>query len=1508
MDILENFVKDDFDVDKLFPVDRISVAKSEASARNDAALTALLEPGQNPIDTYRLLYDESLRGKDEFAKLKGDNILKRRKQSDTGVAMQILSDDSIPDEKKRSALQYLSQHEPSLAESFLTRLSVKDRQSFNSEADKVADVGRNFLHEELAYREAAQAVLNGARKTLDTSVAFNKADPGYGEQMVPLGSTYQTATLLSDIQKDLGIDVGILGKFSQAVAKSRIIDALNNMPAEERFTKLAKMKDKILGNSGIIVRNKNDVEAMTLLSQLGEGDYSTTEKVADTVFQVLDVIGVGQLLKGGAKGAVKILKPAPVIKDVPSPLSPLELSTVASPDQAKGLYKAIVESPSEEAAMALANASKVDTILHVEGVKPLDEAITASIVKPNGAAEEIEALRSLVRQGGLQFDDAEVVAGLNELRTKFNAAKGISQYDNYTQIGIDGDAYVVRSVYGNGYSGGFLTADEALERARYQFKDFTIRDEDLSIIARKPGGKYEKVDINEVKGVEGDYLVQLDFRSPLEVSKFTPLQTKWNWLDRIPWLRSRFTGSGSRLFVDAASILPKNLTGAMENAVDYATSVDKYVVGIADDFAKSRKALHSNEQLMLNQVIKDSDAQRIEFPDSVLKGQYGLSDEGIDALKIWRKAQDTNHWLANLTYVKQLNNENYMKLVNNNAQLYGKPIPKNSNIGKVYDPELDSVRKLSSQELDDLYEQGGTIARMKSTESINGEDVSYFITTNKQGNYLRKLTDSDQVLNYIPGYYHRYYESPRFVVKKGVNADGQEYEKAIAVSATWQEAEAFLKRMAAYEGKSVEDFGRVRGDIKDVAIGAAEEWDLRATSGAINQRHRGEILTNAASNVHLSNESFVLNPMESLIRASSAIARKVALQDVIDNAKSRLMSEFKNILPKDGSYPTSWQQIGLAGDMGSTEAKNARALWDYIDQMEIGYYEGIDALTKNIFNTLADELGKAGHMKAERASLAASRLNPMSSISSFVHSAMIKWNPLRQWVVQPIQTLQLYAYDHVSALKTSKDLVTLGNASFKKIAGQALSVEEKQLDDFVHSWGGFAGVDRQIMVDGPLRELVHNENMILRGLGKIDKMVGQIGFDFSEKTNLLNHALTVRNRFIRLGKDVTDKRVIDEITAETRALTGSMNEAGAMPYNKTTPAIFMKFLQIPQKGLLKVTTNQRLTPGVKARIATYDALLYGVPITSVAAWMDKDVLSEDPDVREVQLFGALTWAYNKAFKNLFKTEGSNINAQSLGPYETSGWRELITNFMDGGMNKMLANTPAGSLVMGSNPRLTNALHRTMSALGVGDYKDNPAKFGEVIQDWARISSGASHLMNTYYMINANKELTKTGAQLREGISNWDVLHEMFGMQTTKEASAFAVMDDARKIKKQRTEEIQAHVDFVLRIFKDRYNEANSDPEKLVTIFKEVNRTFAHDNAAMDIAHKHLLNRIKTTDDWFPNMIFQYAGILTKEQLSTNLKRSGMPEEQITKYLNILNDMYDEQTAKEFDKYEKESEK
>lgn len=1480
MDVLENYKGDtspQINIDEMYGVEKKRKPLSDATARNEAALMSLLHAEPSKItETYQNLYNELLQGGTEYSDMVGRDLENKASKGISDTLVGILGDASLPLDVKKSAVEAAKTYSPSKVDMFSQKVASEDQEG-NAEQAYMLERSRNVLAKENDFRAQRQAIHNAHQASKDSSFTGFLVD--LVEAALP--TFFQTAGTLTEVQKSLGMKPSVVDRLYLKGAKEKIREHLFKLPPEQRAQAVETIANAIDENSGVLIYKKNDLAARELLSQLIGDGYSGSDAAVDNAVQLLDAIGVGQLTRSVSKGVVRGFSKR--IVDTPTaPASPLDIAASSNPAEARKLYEAA--NVSDESSLAISGTDKTSLILDNELPQLLSESVPNKLVDPARRVSK-ELKETVLGKGGIRFTQKERDEALEKAKTEYLNATGVNLLDNYTQFGIQGDKVVVKGFYGSS-EGGFLKAEDALEQARYTFRSFEIGDDSLSIHKLSDEGEYVPVKLEDVKGVEGNYIVGLEIKRGIDVSD--TLDVKYNFADRFKFSNSRITGSVSSNILDHASMLHPVITGSAERAVDLGTRIDKLIIQIGDDYARQARSLDKAQREQLAKVIHDSNFNRVEYDDSTLRTTYGLNDRAIDALKKWREGWDSHHWLSNLTHVKNMRNSGYQVLVSPNAKLYGKPVSKGSATGEVYDATTDTIKLLSSNELDSLYNKGGTLVKLRTPETILGKEVTHFAVDNSPSTYLRTLNDSDQVLNYIPGYYKLYYNSPRFVVEKVKGSNGSTYERAIAVAGDWKEAEHYLKRKAAAAGVTPEQFGRIRGDIKQYSLGDDMDWELGRAAGVVNQRHRGKLLADASSpTVHLGSTNYVVDPMESFIRSASNISARVALQDEIDVMKKRLMTQYKNVMPEKGEYPSSYLDIGKKGDEFSKEAADARTLWGYIDKLENGYINAIDAASKDIFRAMGDVVGKKGLSGAERGLMFLSRQNFMQDANNLVYQSLIKFNPLRQWIVQPIQALQLWAYDPISFVKSMDAFSNWMTASIAKKAGAPLTKKQKEIYDFMEKWGGLDGVDRQNLVDGPLRDMSRSSNKALRAIGKASDIPAKVGFDPAERTNLALHVLTERERAIRQGKDIDDVNVIDEVFAKARALTLSMNRAGDMPYNRTAISILTRFLQIPHKSFTKITYNRRLSKSEKARIAVGDLLLYGVPIATFGEVIGKDVLSDDPVMREAQMFGLFTAGYNRIWRDFLGVENMEANLSSMSPYETQGWNDLAVAFWESGIAGMIGSTPAGELFVGNNPRVTEAFKRMSRWMNINNYEGAPEDFSSVVSGFASITSGWSNYLKYRYITNTEIQMNKNGVVLKEGVSNAEALHVLFGIQSMSESARFDYLSKMNKKQKAKEEEIKSAVKDIVQAYTRIFQSPISEQEQFIRILQEMNRVFSDNSKDLELAHKEFIRLARDRDSGVVSGFLRFAGILSFEEHKQMLKASGMPEEQIQKFIEIL---------------------
>lgn len=1474
-------------VDELYKED--STAKTfpipENTVKTQAASVALLSGNPNLEEEYRNNYQDIITGGKGVYGTRLKEIADKSRNAYNSALTSVLQDPTVDIKAKEAALKASADMDTDLVKELaIKQASQLDEGMFNSREKAVISLTQDRINTEMQYRDFEQKMINITKLKIDPS--FKTVVSDVMEWFVPGSMTASAFTAQKAVGKELGIDLGV----SVADNKIKIREKLASLPAQQRQQMLFKIHDAIANNSGLVFKDKNTLEGLSMISELAIGsDYGSGSAVLDRVVQVMDAIGLGGVVKGTMKATARFYNKAKVAEVVinPSPVAALPVIASVNPESARAVYKAATTS--DEVAKATSGISKNDLVIHMEApnVGVSSTEVEAKLVDPaRGISPQLAELAT--QTGGLRFTEEEIQSAREAATKRFQAVSGVVQYHNYTQVMNEGDNLIYRGFYG-GPNMGFASAEEAIDSAKYAFKDFGIKESDMLTYRRTNEGTFERVPFMEAKGNPGEYIVGIDAKAPIMMGDIDPSPLTWklNYFDRFKNLWSRGTGSVTQNLIDAASVQPKLVTASAEVAVDRSVAIEKIVLQKGDQYAKQAKALDKADKDSLMKAIVDGDNQRVNWSDLDLKHRFGLSDNAITAYRTFRDAQDTNHWLSNLTYVKNFRNNGWKLLETSNARLFGKEVQKALPSSAVYDPVSDTTRILTRQELDDLYNRGGTLAKLRSEQDLGGVKATHFIVENSPNSYLRVLNDADQVINYIPGYYKRYYNSPRFVVKYERGPDGNNYERAVAISGTWEDAEKHLAGLARNEGKLPEEFGRVRGDVKD-----AIELELEAMSqaGMVNQRHRGQLLDNAQSPIYVGTAGNVLDPSESFIRAAASISQKVGMQDTVDTLKRRLMTQFKTVMPVDGSYPTRLEDIGRKGDMYSKEARDARSLWQYVDSLEAGFYNMLDVVSREIFSQISVSAGKKGMKGVEKAANIASEISPMQSLSAGLHRALITWNPLRQLLVQPAQAMRLSIYNPPAFAKAMADWNMFIGGILQKRSGKALTAEQKAIDDMVNRWGGLDGVDRSILVEGPLRTMTVSSlpsgvKQVAEAAKSVDKAVATVGFDAGEKFNMFLHMATIRNEYKMLGKDVTNLRVQDEIFAKARAMTLSLNQAGMMPYNRTAVSLFTKFLQIPHKALLQVTTNRRLTASDKARILTADLLLYGVPMGAVAGLIGKDFLPENPDVRDKIEFGLLTNIYNKSLENLTGVN-PDANLSSLAPYELSGWRNLIGGMLENGLAATLAKTPAGTLTIGSNPRLSNAIAKTMDFVRQNGVEGDPVAFREVVHEFAKIAGGYNNYVKAKYILETAKVADQRGLILKEGVSNLEALHALFGIPYKSVEANFTALEKITRETKNKKKNIEEAVDRTMSLMHAKYQLGTSDFEQSIRTIQEFNRIFT-DPQDLGIALSHYAKRTKTGEDWLITAMMKYAGFADKEDLDIVIKASGLSEERKDFFRNIL---------------------
>jgi len=1165
---------------------------------------------------------------------------------------------------------------------------------------------------------------------------------------------------------------------------------------------------------------------------------------------------------------------------VENPASPAKIVQQANPEQARALHAAVVSSEGDAVAEALYGTTRVDAIasdILPQAIVEDGRVTTRPVDIQRNLREELNISPDLTEManstGGTHFTPQEVQKATANITRYFRNAEGLTVNDAMSSFTRDGNRLKISAVYGTP-EGGFLNAEEAVRQARLALSQEGVLDSEITIL-RKEGMDHVPTTLDEVRGKDGNYLVRVDtFHEfdPTDITAFDKVDVKRNFLDRFSGLISNSSGSAARWVMDAASMLHPVYTGAASVVSDITAKFDKFLLGVAGEFSDARKKLSGVEQAQLDRYIKEANYNGIKL-DVIDLAARGWTPDMINTIKSWRKFWDSHFYLENYDVVRTLNAQGFQFLDHPNAQLYAKPITKNSTIGKVYDPALDAVVVLTKQELDDLYAKGGNYAKLRRPENLSGEVVEHIMVRNTPTEYMRKLRDSDRVLNYREGYYQIQYRAPKFVDE--ILSDGT--VKAIAVAGDTAEAEHFAQRMrgAAANGETY----KVRGDDRALIRGSDDWWDVESAYGRIAQRQRGKLLEDASGLNHLGDGSYIMNPVDSAIRAAQSIAGRTIARPMLEAAKARAIAQYGHMYPTNGIGGVKWPQklseIGEKGNFTGSELRDARTTWEYIHYLENGYINSADQLFKAGLNYIGDLLGSIGASKLERGvHLFNESGGPVNLARKGVFTAYLAMNPLRQMIVQPHQALRTLSYNPIGWINGGIPKFSSGYLAAK--AGLPVSAEVDAFVKFIDESGFMASVDRQNLVRGTLEDAAKNKTALGRAVSSIGNVPRKIGFDSGEMANMLVHGAAVYENYLRSGKSLTDKAIRDTAYAETRAISYGMNFAGDMPYNQTTPSLLLQFAQVPHKALLQLT-NRQIPLATRFRMLSADLLMWGTPAALIANTIGEDVLSEDKVSREVVLWGLESMLLNNMFRSLSDTD-TNVDFSSLAPYDLSGWGKFFTEMYSGGISQVLLNSPAGQLYFKDGSRSEMAMKAMARYFGVLEDPDQKYEdFTAMLSKVAEISSGWANWIKADLMLKTGKKLDQYGIPIDKQTTNIEAVAQLFGFPT-------ADSRDLMLVSRQFAKDNKAFKDDVVKAYQDikRYYGSEleiGDPHQITQISGWAMQAFGDNPEAMAIIQQELSRDLQGKDQALLYLFLKRSGVPTPGAINDAISQMPISDEE-----------------------------
>lgn len=330
--------------------------------------------------------------------------------------------------------------------------------------------------------------------------------------------------------------------------KRKLFDRIKSIPLDKRMEYAQTIMDLINENQTLVLPDGNDIVALQDLQRmLIDNDYSNTTRYLDNISSILDIAGVGGLIRGLAKpakiakglegldeaskmgskervfttytdeaGAVKqaeVLDPDPAHDAAMSyttrtdvvPTSPSQTVKDFNPDLARQFHKMVENDESGEVAKALYGSSKTEAlakdILPEPGTTPKEIPEKVEMPKGPDFPEPSEIRKVRQENGNTIVTDAELKTIQTKLTEGFRNVEGMTLHPSSMIVRLNEDATIGFTARYSPVDSGFKTAREALDNAAFAFRKYGLTDENFSLLV-KSGDKWKEVSLEDAEAVD----------------------------------------------------------------------------------------------------------------------------------------------------------------------------------------------------------------------------------------------------------------------------------------------------------------------------------------------------------------------------------------------------------------------------------------------------------------------------------------------------------------------------------------------------------------------------------------------------------------------------------------------------------------------------------------------------------------------------------------------------------------------------------------------------------------------------------------------------------------------------------------------------------------------------------------------------------------------------------------------------------------------------------------------
>lgn len=867
-----------------------------------------------------------------------------------------------------------------------------------------------------------------------------------------------------------------------------------------------------------------------------------------------------------------------------------------------------------------------------------------------------------------------------------------------------------------------------------------------------------------------------------------------------------------------------------------------------------------------------------------------LSQEQLNRLdtmqKEWRSAQDILYEITNQGEKTRLLNEGYDKgiYVNNKPTLMfakeikfidANDIPTevlDIDTGKIvrYVPDESKGNVITAKSAESGVPAGKQLVRLHRREVDDfGVSTDYALVGAKGKSELKMLPT--QVVNKLPGHYHKQYESHFFIRVKPtyVRHNGIEYGKGTnkavpddfvevkGTATTRYEADQLVREMSDPESPNYVENAQV---LEPVRAQADSLTDHLAAYKVETDNYRNA-LTRAEDIRTLNGDTVIMDPLRAMNESARRIYATAAGSQFETVFQEKFKKDFSKVIPGDKTgdiYPTSIDQISVSAknlpaspELLKLEAE-AKSAWRRHDHFtQAGEVNVFDRAWFNGLQSLGDflERGRYKLNASEVRKLAGIGLTGLSAQGKALATRlMITYVlPMRHWAIQPMMALE----QAVTFPKTYKATMQRAPLLTQELLGFDVSLQKKALLRSAEARKQY-DLELKALKESNVLESI-NQNLaahevlgrrvtgfdegttlpgkILRPIQNVEgtgaAVFNKVGFASGELANRV--AMFIQNkerwRASNVNKDWTTKPLIQDFAQSAWEQSGAMTRAGALQFQRQPILSFLtQFQAINVKGLMNVLQDNatNLTRGERARLTGVRMLLHGVKYGTIGglgkAIYDYFANHNDPEVQanaELLQKGFLDLFIQSASELIMDEESDVSISESASINATNAPIEVLQGlfqtfaFFTGDRQAQAPNIPF-------NKAVGRILESVSKAEDIFKHRDLTGdSMFDAMAALTEMTSAGSNIAKARRAWRMHDLYTKNGYAKGLEITKTDAFWQAFGFRTYKEAE----LQRGEELKRSSTQRVKDAISDLDSVFVNVFTGTRTDAE---TKFKLLN--------------------------------------------------------------------------------------